>query len=413
MSDALHPHFDRESEDYSSPTLGIDSIRSTLTEITSSTPELVSGSITPVPLTSLLFKDCNHIPRDGDIESVVLPSVNVPEGGKKSKALKSSKPKDNEKETVKRKKFARKEIGILDERQANKGQMVEDGSGGAKEKRKKLAGLGGPEDGPLRKKSRAFRGEGAGNGSDHRRKKQGVDAKKGEQRRKVDRTEKEQHEVHGTQNQRSKRGDTAKIKSRYPVSSTPTPTNARATVPEIVRPTTALEPNASPITPAEPTPPSSPVPHDELLGMLIESMVTSRASSLPASSLYRLVMQSRPAVCARKSEQEWLVVFESVLEEGWKGCGVFGKVESNGKVCAFFVYLIPTLVQSQYRQDDAGYAPESRWFYVPERDEDQERAAFIRSMMPRPGKRSETKKYKQYYYRPLEKISKWDPEDAL
>jgi len=56
---------------------------------------------------------------------------------------------------------------------------------------------------------------------------------------------------------------------------------------------------------------------------------------------------------------------------------------------------------------------EAQWFYVPERDEDQERAALIRSMMPRPGKRSETKKYKQYYYRPLGKISRWDPEDEI
>jgi hypothetical protein len=34
-------------------------------------------------------------------------------------------------------------------------------------------------------------------------------------------------------------------------------------------------------------------------------------------------------------------------------------------------------------------------------------------MMPRPGKRSVTKQYKQYYWRPLEKISKWDAEDDL
>ena len=33
--------------------------------------------------------------------------------------------------------------------------------------------------------------------------------------------------------------------------------------------------------------------------------------------------------------------------------------------------------------------------------------------MPRPAKRNETKKYKQYYWRPLDKISKWDSEDAL
>ena len=34
-------------------------------------------------------------------------------------------------------------------------------------------------------------------------------------------------------------------------------------------------------------------------------------------------------------------------------------------------------------------------------------------MFPRLAKRSETKKYKQYYYAPLARINKWDPEDAL
>lgn len=66
-----------------------------------------------------------------------------------------------------------------------------------------------------------------------------------------------------------------------------------------------------------------------------------------------------------------------------------------------------------WRQDDSDRPLEAQWFYVPELDEDQERATLIRSMMPRPAKRTETKKYKQYYWRPLEKISRWDPEDDL
>ena len=37
----------------------------------------------------------------------------------------------------------------------------------------------------------------------------------------------------------------------------------------------------------------------------------------------------------------------------------------------------------------------------------------VRSMMRRPGKRSETKKAKHYYWRPLPKISRWDAEDEL
>lgn len=134
----------------------------------------------------------------------------------------------------------------------------------------------------------------------------------------------------------------------------------------------------------------------EILGMLIESMALSRASSLPVSSLFKSVMQSRPAFKAQKSDKDWIAVFLRVLEGGvvGRGSGVFSKIESSGK-------------------DDRGRPLEPQWFYVPEMDEDQERATLIRSMMPRPGKRNETKKYKQYYYRPLDKISRWDPEDSL
>lgn len=136
--------------------------------------------------------------------------------------------------------------------------------------------------------------------------------------------------------------------------------------------------------------------HATICGLIIETMATSRASSLPASSLVKHVMSSQPYLKDQRSERDWLSIFERVLQDGSadRGSGVFGKVESSGK-------------------DDSNRPLEAQWFYVPERDEDQERAALIRSMMPRPGKRTETMKYKQYYWRPLGKISKWDPEDAL
>jgi len=136
--------------------------------------------------------------------------------------------------------------------------------------------------------------------------------------------------------------------------------------------------------------------HATICGMVIETMATSRASSLPVSSIYKLVMNSQPSLKDERTEGEWLGIFERVLRDGeaGRGSGVFAKVESSGK-------------------DKADRPLEAQWFYVPERDEDQERALLIRSMMPRPGKRTETMKYKQYYWRPLAKISKWDPEDAL
>ncbi|KAL0956965.1 hypothetical protein HGRIS_003065 [Hohenbuehelia grisea] len=130
----------------------------------------------------------------------------------------------------------------------------------------------------------------------------------------------------------------------------------------------------------------------EIEGMIIESMALSRASSHTASALLRTLIQSRPNLRAQRNNKEWLTVVRRVLKHG-EG-GMFGKVESSFK-------------------DEDDRALEAQWFYVPEMDPDQERATLLRSLMPRAGKRSETKKYKQYYYRPLDKISRWDPEDAI
>ena len=78
----------------------------------------------------------------------------------------------------------------------------------------------------------------------------------------------------------------------------------------------------------------------EICGMLIETMALSRASSLPLSSLYKMVMQTQPSLKSQRSESEWLVVFARVLQEGeaGRGSGVFGKVESSGKV-RFLIYF--------------------------------------------------------------------------
>lgn len=152
--------------------------------------------------------------------------------------------------------------------------------------------------------------------------------------------------------------------------------------------------------PAKRQPPPPPPPLNfsvedaELCGMIIESMAASRASSHRASSIYKAVIQNRPALKSQREDPEWIAAIRRVLEEAHRINGMFGKVESSG-------------------MDDSNRPLEAQWFYVPERDEDQERASLMRAMMPRPAKRSETKKYKQYYYRPLGKISRWDSEDAL
>ncbi|CAL1705881.1 unnamed protein product [Somion occarium] len=186
----------------------------------------------------------------------------------------------------------------------------------------------------------------------------------------------------------------------------------------------------------------APLPLDELQGMLIETLATSRASSLPPSVVYSSLMDARPAlrdvtlvrqdppvsepeslsrgmlkqktnddgeaegedavenlkreekVEEKMGRKEWMVLIEGMFEEGRARCGMFGKVESSFK-------------------DDHERPLEAQWFYVPECDTDTDRATLIRSMMPRPGKRTVTKQYKQYYWRPLGKISRWDDEDAM
>lgn len=174
---------------------------------------------------------------------------------------------------------------------------------------------------------------------------------------------------------------------------------------------------------------SSPsLPISELQGMLIESFAISRATSLPPSALYRSIADTHTTLTSEsgRTMKKWIEVIEGALEDGRRECGVFGKVESSFKVCflflRFFVFCFVFSVYISHQladlitryltlQDDSNRALEAKWFYVPENDTDQDRATLISSMMPRAAKRTETKKYKQYYYQPLDKISRWDPED--
>jgi hypothetical protein len=80
----------------------------------------------------------------------------------------------------------------------------------------------------------------------------------------------------------------------------------------------------------------------EITGMLIECMATSRASSLSISSLFKSVMEYHPSLKAQRSEKEWATVFRRLLRNGATGSGVFGKVESSGKVSG----LCPLHVQA-------------------------------------------------------------------
>ncbi|THH10522.1 hypothetical protein EW145_g1278 [Phellinidium pouzarii] len=114
----------------------------------------------------------------------------------------------------------------------------------------------------------------------------------------------------------------------------------------------------------------------EVYGCLIQAMALSRTSSMPASSLLREVLRENPHLGNGRSREGWLDVVEDVLISN----DVFGRVDREGL--------------------DADDKPlEAQWFYIPENDPDEDRASLLREMMPK--KRKETKKHKQYFYKPL------------
>jgi hypothetical protein len=68
-----------------------------------------------------------------------------------------------------------------------------------------------------------------------------------------------------------------------------------------------------------------------------------------------------------------------------------------------------SLLINTCHQDAADRPLEDQWFYIPENDEESGRAELLRGVMPK--KRTVTKRSKQYYFQPVSKISRWDPED--
>jgi len=108
--------------------------------------------------------------------------------------------------------------------------------------------------------------------------------------------------------------------------------------------------NPSHTTPDSPLDPETVALHSQICGLLIETMAMSRASSLPVSSLFKLVMQDQPSLKTQRSEREWVEIFDRVLHAGevGRGSGVFGKVESSGKVCFFSFFFLLRLLDSAY-----------------------------------------------------------------
>lgn len=77
-----------------------------------------------------------------------------------------------------------------------------------------------------------------------------------------------------------------------------------------------------------------PQARDELSGLLVQAMALSRASSMPASSLFREVVRENPHMSDRRSKEAWLAMIRSVLQ-----ChAYFGRIEREGLVRLFFYY---------------------------------------------------------------------------
>jgi len=132
----------------------------------------------------------------------------------------------------------------------------------------------------------------------------------------------------------------------------------------------------------------------DLVGIVVEALAMTRASSMDVESIRKIVVDTRPSLKTEHTKEQLKQILLEILDSGAKD-GFFGSVPSSGK-------------------DDNGKHLPPRYFYVPEKDVDQERATLLKNMMPRAaGRRSESMKYKQYYWKPLGKWSRWDAEDDL
>jgi hypothetical protein len=123
----------------------------------------------------------------------------------------------------------------------------------------------------------------------------------------------------------------------------------------------------TPPTPSSSSSTDTPCPHPALLGLLLETLALSRASSLTQTALVRI----NPALAPSSS-----AVLATTLKWAVQA-RVLGCVRSSGEA------LPPS------------------YFYDPSVDPDRERGELLRCLMPRAGKRRETMKYKQYYWAPV------------
>ncbi|KIJ49541.1 hypothetical protein M422DRAFT_27904 [Sphaerobolus stellatus SS14] len=123
-----------------------------------------------------------------------------------------------------------------------------------------------------------------------------------------------------------------------------------------------------------------------MTGFLVETLALSRASAMAAPELLRAVLKSQPHLIEERKEKDWLPQVRAILRD----VNMFGRIERTGL-------------------DAADKPLEDHWFYIPENDAEEGRAELLKGIMPK--KRAVTKSSKQYYFEPIGKHSRWDPED--
>ncbi|KAG8834474.1 hypothetical protein FRC17_008530 [Serendipita sp. 399] len=116
-----------------------------------------------------------------------------------------------------------------------------------------------------------------------------------------------------------------------------------------------------------------------LVGPLVQALVLSRKSSLPASAIVNDVLDSDPSLKPQRTIEEWTSLI--VLTMGTYA--MFGKAERKGLKNA----------------DDESV--EDEWYYIPENDSDEERRETLRVFQRGEGKRRATLQKKQYYWKPI------------
>jgi hypothetical protein len=106
----------------------------------------------------------------------------------------------------------------------------------------------------------------------------------------------------------------------------------------------------------------------ELRGLIIQTMALSRASSMPASSLFREILREQPQMARERTREGWIEEFERVLSGN--GREVFGRVEREGLVRSLLLVLslcgeIAGLFLADPLIGRSGQAPRSVIFLYP------------------------------------------------